>query len=320
MFDVSIIICCFNSESRIVPTLEYLSKQKLSGLQCELIIVDNNCNDSTVKIAHEYWKIFGSPFEISVVHQSLPGIANARKLGVEYAKGNIILFCDDDNWLDENYIVIGYRYMHKNPKIGALGGRSVPIFEGLEPFWFTTYQASYAVGVQSLISGDVTDRGYVWGAGLFLRRQELTNLYTSGFKNYCIGRKGNINLAGDDFEICCWLILIGKKLYYNDQLIFNHYIPNSRLTTEYYESLVRGFHESSKILKRYIDYIHFQNKSKWGKWIAVLKKLIKSILLRYPIRITLNYFVLLTLGNMTFDSKQFEIELNNLTNNYKNIQ
>ena len=62
--DISVIICCYNSENRIVPTLEHLSRQTLGQLSCEIILVDNNCSDGTIDLAKKTWDSIGNPFEI----------------------------------------------------------------------------------------------------------------------------------------------------------------------------------------------------------------------------------------------------------------
>jgi glycosyltransferase involved in cell wall biosynthesis len=258
--DVSVIICCYNSENRIVPTLEHLSKQILGHLNCEIILVDNNCKDQTVAIAEEFWSKLRLPISLRIIKEERAGIAFARNAGVLNSKGEIILFCDDDNWLEENYIMYGYNIMKNDKSIGVLGGRSNAIFEDTEPFWFTTYQSSYAVGVQALNSGEINSRGYVWGAGSFMRKDTLLLFYEFGFKHFCSGRKGNVLLAGDDSEICKWHLLIGKNLWYDEHLLFNHFVESRRLKKSYLEGITQGFVESHRYLSVYDNLISY-NKS-----------------------------------------------------------
>jgi glycosyltransferase involved in cell wall biosynthesis len=97
--NVSIIICCYNSESRISSTLEHIAKQKIENLQLEVILVDNNSNDNTAKVAIEVWSKLGNPFSLSILKEPTPGLSYARKKGVSSANGEIIIFCDDDKIL-----------------------------------------------------------------------------------------------------------------------------------------------------------------------------------------------------------------------------
>src|SRR5258707_15236118 len=120
---VSVIICCFNSAARIAPTLEHLYNQKnisLSGW--EVIIIDNCSTDNTSEKASKIWESFGPEKpRFKIVNESTPGLSTAREKGLDEAYYDYVLFCDDDNWLDENYLGIALNIMQNNPRIGALG-------------------------------------------------------------------------------------------------------------------------------------------------------------------------------------------------------
>ena len=291
------IVCCYNSESRISDTLENIAKQKILNLQLEVILVDNNSSDNTAKVAIEVWSKLGNPFCLSILTEPTPGLSHARKKGVLSAKGEIIVFCDDDNWLSEDFIGKGFKIMNSNHEIGVLGGRGIAVFEGEEPDWFSTFQGSYAVGFQALYSGDITSRGYVWGAGCFIRRQTLLQLYESGFESFCSGRKKGLLLSGDDSEICKWNILIGKKLWYDESLVFKHYIEKHRLEKEYLSQLIEGFNLSREFLTLYDEIIFYQNSSRISK-LKIQVRSLMSLLFAYR-KYTLKYHKLLQIKKYT---------------------
>ncbi|NJN42415.1 MAG: glycosyltransferase [Flammeovirgaceae bacterium] len=57
---VSVIICCYNSSSRIEKTLEHLFQQKTnSRLHWEIILVDNASTDQTKATAIKRWSNLG---------------------------------------------------------------------------------------------------------------------------------------------------------------------------------------------------------------------------------------------------------------------
>lgn len=152
-FDVSIVICCYNSSTRIKTTLQYLSKQNFDSIKCEIILVDNNCNDNTVQIAKSTWIDCKSPFPLRIEAEKQPGLSHARKKGVFAASGEIIIFCDDDNWLDEDYLRIAHETMTSNNAIGVLAGQSRAVSDVEIPTWFYSYYGNYACGVLGLNSG-----------------------------------------------------------------------------------------------------------------------------------------------------------------------
>jgi glycosyltransferase involved in cell wall biosynthesis len=242
--DVSIIICCYNSANRIVPTLEYLARQNLSNVSCELIIVDNNCSDDTVDVARATWSSLGEPISMVLVSQNLPGQSNARKTGVIAAKGELIVFCDDDNWLDENYVLFAHEVMNSNKEIGVLAGQSRAVSNIEIPTWFYTHYGNYACGVLGLHSGDISSRLWVWGAGMVLRKSFMMDLY-SKYTHITNGRTKDSMESSDDVEICCWHILEKKQIWYDNRLELMHYMPPNRLTIENAEKQFKGQYESS---------------------------------------------------------------------------
>lgn len=268
---VSVVLCCFNSVQRLKPTLEHLAKQKLNNeLACEIILVNNNSTDSSAAFANEIWEKIDSAIPLTVVNEPMPGLSHARLKGVKGAKYKYILFCDDDNWLDESYIQNAYRIMKANRKIGALGGWSettLPV-EKL-PFWFKEYQTGYAVGKQSSNSGDVTDRGWLWGAGLVVRKDIYMKAF-SRFKSLLTGRSGRQLISHEDVEICKRIILLGYKLYYSEELFFKHDVPVNRITEEYRDRLFNGFENGKEILHMYDKQISINKLKKIKKLKIVL--------------------------------------------------
>lgn len=253
---ISVIICCFNSATRIAPTLQHLVKQKnipLSGW--ELIVVDNGSTDNTAEKANQLWKSFDvKKPTLKVVNEIIPGLSAARKKGIESANFDYVLFCDDDNWLCENYLSIALQIMEANPCIGVLGGTGMPVFEAKEPpyFWVNQYHA-LAVGIQSEMDGDITSgRGVVYGAGMILNKAAFVNLINKfNFQFQLSDRIKESLMSSGDHELCLALKKVGYKIFYSQQLQFKHYIPAYRTTIEYYKNLFRGFGMSYALLQVY---------------------------------------------------------------------
>lgn len=255
MLDVSIVLCCYNSASRIKPTLEHIANQELNGLSCEIILVDNNCSDDTVKVALEIWNQCDSPFQLSIITENKSGLSNARKAGVLSSKGKLIVFCDDDNWLDRNYISKAFIIAESNLKIGILGGRGIPVTDVPLPHWFSTYSVNYATGVLDINTGDITSRGWIWGAGMVVRRSILLRLYRLGIESVATDRVKDKLTSSGDVELCYWVFLSGYKLWYNEDLVFKHYLPSIRLTKEYLIKLVSSQRASQSSLNVYQPHI-----------------------------------------------------------------
>ena len=239
---ISVIICCYNSAERIEPTLEHLSKQSIDkNISWEVILVDNKSTDNIKEISKEIWNKTGSEVELIIVEELHSGLANARNKGIQSARGEILIFCDDDNWLDEEYLQIAYDIMKDDSSLGMLGGIGEEIIEGDKPFWFDRIKSSYAIGPQSDKDGDITFRkGYVYGAGAVIRKSVLKGIYSKGFVNQLTDRVGKTLVSGGDNEIGYMIAFSGFKIYYSSKLKFKHFVPQSRLTVDYVSKLVKG--------------------------------------------------------------------------------
>lgn len=249
---ISVVVCCYNSSLRLPRTLKHLADQKVrSNVNCEVIVVDNNSCDSTAHAAKAEWLRLGEPYPLTVVSEDNPGLSNARKKGIQTARYEYICFCDDDNWLCDTYLETAIVVMDSNPSIGVLAGQGVAVSDIVIPNWFYTYYRSFACGVLDLESGDVTKRQEVWGAGMVIRRSVYLDLRKAGFQHLSLDREGEKLTSGGDTEICYWHILVGYKLWYDERLVFEHYMPSSRLSKDYLRSLQAGGRESGGKLRIY---------------------------------------------------------------------
>lgn len=318
--NISIVLCCYNSVTRITPTLEHLAKQILRELSCELILVDNNCTDNTVDVSNKVWTKNGAPFPLTIVTECNPGLSNARKAGILAAKGEIIVFCDDDNWLEENYIRISHEIMISQSDIGVLGGRSQAVFENNEPFWFTTYQGAYAVGVQALRSGDVSKRTFVWGAGCVLRKALLIRLYDAGFVNLCTGRISGVILSGEDTEICFWHLLVGYRLWYDERLTFRHYIAKERCNVNYLEQLRDGSKKSYYYLQKYSRILKYVRNNKRNNRLNYIKLFLQLVFFRITLKEFFNRLSIRTKLVFKYTDPLIAQILQSINNYSKNIQ
>ncbi len=233
---VSVIICCYNSATRIQKTLQHLALQILDDqIPCEIIVVNNASTDNLDIVVKDTWLSCGSPFPLKVIFEPTPGLAFARRSGVLSASYTYGVFCDDDNWLSPDYLIKVVNIFNTKPQMGLIGGCSTPVLEDTAPAWFYTKSSAFAVGIQAPETGDITHRGFVWGAGMAFRVQVLKSIFEAGIKPLVSGRKGDVLTSGDDGEISAWYIFSGYHIWYDSEMRFQHFIPQTRLSDEYYQ-------------------------------------------------------------------------------------
>ena len=91
---ISIIICCYNSASRIAETLRNIFAVHIpTNFNYELIIVDNNSTDETKLVAWDaFEKYCQRGIHFRIIDENTPGLTSARKKGIQEAKYQLILF------------------------------------------------------------------------------------------------------------------------------------------------------------------------------------------------------------------------------------
>lgn len=94
---VSVVIPAYNEENTIARVLRSLVEQSFPQTAFEIILVDNNCTDNTIKIA----QTFG---DIRVVKEPSPGVGAARSTGWAKAQGDIIASTDADCELPKHWL------------------------------------------------------------------------------------------------------------------------------------------------------------------------------------------------------------------------
>lgn len=270
---VSVIICCFNGTDRLPATLTHLARQNVPGhLSWEILLVDNASTDHTAEVAVHLWRELSPGKEIlRIIPEPRPGQLYARISGARLAKYDLLVFCDDDNWLDSNYISACSEILRQNKQTGAAGGQNTPATNADRyPEWFETYKDKYALGVPAGRSGDVSLRGFVLGAGMLTWRSLFLDMYQQKYPSLLKGRKGENLSTGDDFEYCKRLLLRGWQLYYEENLKLIHFIPKERLNISYRDRLMQGVFDAGLILHEYDLAIRVHNRYKGKSRIRLL--------------------------------------------------
>jgi glycosyltransferase involved in cell wall biosynthesis len=223
---ISIIVCCYNSASRLPETIKHLALQQVpSGIPWEVIIIDNASTDDTKQIAQNEWDKFELSYpKFTVTDQLTPGLSAAREKGIEQAAYEYLLFCDDDNWLYPNYVSASYHIMNADLQIGAIGGCG--IIEAEQPASITDEELK-KLAVNGYQDWAETHH-WVYGAGAVYRKSILMKLQKQGWHQISSDRKGKKLLGGGDVEICFMIYLKGYKIIASDKLLFKHFVPLKR--------------------------------------------------------------------------------------------
>ena len=233
--DISIIICTCNRSKNLFSTLESLQKITISqGLNCEVIVVDNNSKDITRKVVEDF--IGTRPLRIRYLFEGQPGKSFALNTGVKAAKGKVIAFTDDDIIVDQNWLLAIMNATNKYKKYNSFGGRIIPLWETLPPPWLGTCKPYNALRgtVFERDDGD-KDREYgqstigetPCGANMFFRRMVIE---ANGPFRTDLGPVGGVPGASEDTEFCLRMGERGEKFMYVADAIVYHPVEANKIS------------------------------------------------------------------------------------------
>ncbi len=239
----SIVICTFNGEKKLKKVLDsILSQDGINDLVEEIIVVDNASTDKTAQIVQEY--ILKHSI-ITYAYESDSGLSNARKCGVNLASGEWIVFIDDDNYLEENWIIGAEHYIKNTKNVGVFNGNVIPYFENkLSDDQIDILKASYvglACTTWSRNFATVNEKKWLpIGAGMVVLREPLARLVSLGWLK-TEGRKGNEIISGEDTEISTWIKKQGYDYGFCKSIYLLHDIGERRLEIDYLKKLYSSF-------------------------------------------------------------------------------
>lgn len=242
---VSVVICTFNPRSDYLrATVKSLEQQSLSKNQWELVIVDNS---SLNGVPEEIYSEFSSHLQIRMVREEKQGLVFARIRGINETTGDLLVFVDDDNELDNTYLEKALSISLYERGVGAFGGISIGVYEKEIPDYLKKVDRFLAV--RDYGQNPVTkfrDEWGIWepfGAGMVVRRK-VANRFLQEFERIqlgsLLGRKGTTLSSGEDSFLARCAYLEGYFCSYQPRLRLRHLISKERVKFIYLCRLVCG--------------------------------------------------------------------------------
>jgi GT2 family glycosyltransferase len=114
---VSIIILNYNRKEDIIFTLEMIYQRNKDTNKYEIIVIDQNSNDGSQETIKKNF-----PNILLYCSETNLGVAGGRNKGAELAKGDILVFIDDDShFLTDGSVVKIKKIFTLNPNVGIIG-------------------------------------------------------------------------------------------------------------------------------------------------------------------------------------------------------
>ena len=222
-----LIICTYNHADLLDRVLETIARQKPSGVEWGVLVINNNCSDHTATIVDKHLQAATIP-NLSQIIEPQQGLNHARRCGIENTTGDWIAFIDDDCLLAVDWLEQAVRFAQQYPDCSAFGGRvSLEWSSPPKPF-VREYGYCFAQQEQGRKAKTVS---CLVGAGMVINRRTL--LATNWLKKQCLNdRVGQKLISGGDVELALRLSAVAE-LWYNPLCQINHFIPAKRTQFKY---------------------------------------------------------------------------------------
>ncbi|MCH8062140.1 MAG: glycosyltransferase family 2 protein, partial [Chloroflexi bacterium] len=127
---LSVVIPTHNRRDLLQEMLTAFREQTLPASDFEVVVVIDGSTDDTLDMVHASEQ----PFELRAVFQEQSGVAVARNRGAKEARGNVVLFLDDDIMPHAQLLEEHLRMQTDNPP-GVVLGRLIPADTGKRSGW-----------------------------------------------------------------------------------------------------------------------------------------------------------------------------------------
>lgn len=117
MKKVSIIIPIYNSENYIEKCVESIVNQSYRNI--EIILINDGSTDNSLE---KIKKLSIKHSNIRFFDQKNHGVSYSRNKGIQYASGEYVMFVDNDDYIDEDYVEVFVKSIEKGNYDYVIGG------------------------------------------------------------------------------------------------------------------------------------------------------------------------------------------------------
>jgi len=236
--DISVLVCTRNPRPRhLERAIEALRAQTLAPKSWELLLVDNGSDAPLAARFDLSWHPHARH-----VREDDAGLVPARVCGIRESSGKSLVFVDDDNVLNRDYLERALQIGAEQPHLGAWGGAVVGEFEETPPDWI--HDVRGLLSLREVPQNRWTNlpvlKAAPCGVGLVVRRR-VALAYADGVSTRPLRRRlgprpGELT-GHDDFDLAFSACDLGLGMGRFTALVATHLIPPERTDLAYLERM-----------------------------------------------------------------------------------
>jgi glycosyltransferase involved in cell wall biosynthesis len=243
----SVVICTWNRSRLLRITLEQMTRLEVPrDAEWELIVVNNNCSDDTDAVLAD----FRNRLPLVRLFDPTPGKSHAANLAVQEARGEYIVWTDDDVLVDRDWLKAYLDAFVRWPNATVFAGAIDPWFEVNPPAWLKRVFPKVANAYAALDHGpngfDLTRDTYPYGANMALKR----SAHEKEPYDTRLGPRPNSGIRGEEMIMARRLMDAGATGRWVPEARVRHFIPSNRQTIDYLREYFFGSGEVLGLLGR----------------------------------------------------------------------
>lgn len=237
---LTVAICTWNRCELLRQTLERMTSLSVpAGLDWELVVVNNRSTDETDAVLGG----FEDRLPLRRVFEPTPGQSNARNAAIGAARGEYVVWTDDDVLVDAGWLAAYADAFERWPDAAFFGGPIEPWFEGDPPAWLRAgirrVEAAYAVLDLGPEPVRLSARTFPYGANMAVRRR----VYESVRYDPGLGLRPGSSMRGEEKALVEHLARAGQEGWWVPGARVTHFIPRARQTVSYLRGYYFGWGE-----------------------------------------------------------------------------
>ena len=230
--NATVLICTWNRAAELKQALNTIGAMKVPrDITWEVIVVDNNSPDDTRRVVEAQRDSF--PTELIYLFEPKQGKSHALNTGIAAARGEVIVFTDDDVKVEPNWLAEILAGLQRAGSIAA-AGRIVAEWTSPRPSWYAD-SGPYRL-FAAIVRFELGDQEHftdvpAFGANLAIRRD--------AFQRFGLFREDLLLLqdtypSGEDTEYCRRLLRAGEKIVYLPKAVVHHPVAQERTHKRYF--------------------------------------------------------------------------------------
>jgi len=223
---ITVAIPTYNRAGLLRQTLAGVTRQDFPADQFEVLVIDNNSRDATREVVASFAAARPPPRHVRETRQ---GLDHARNRAIAEARGDIIVFADDDLLVDSSWLreLTAPLFGAGAGRIGAVGGEVIPVFPDGLPRWLEGAHTPLAFRTDA---GPLAPSQTPMGANLAIPGRVLAQHGPFATE---LDRAGKTLFSGGDSEMIQRLRAAGLEIWFAPAARVRHQMPAARLTFRY---------------------------------------------------------------------------------------